>query len=297
MIKIIQKRKIWFSLSIVLIILSILSLIFWGLPLSIDFKGGSLLEIGFEDERPSTGEIKQTLNDLGLGEIQVQPTGEQDMILRMSIATEDDHQRVIEKINQTYQGVEEKRFESVGPIIGSELKQKAIYALIVAAICIILYIAWAFRRVSKPVASWKFGIVAIIALAHDILITLGVISIIAHFSTGIEIGVAFIAALLTILGYSVNDTIVVFDRTRENLLKHYGEDFEETVNMSVNQTITRSVNTSITTLLALLAIYIFGGESIKYFALTLIVGIISGTYSSIFLASPLVVTWEKMRNK
>jgi len=297
MIKIIQKRKIWFTISGIVILSSILSLIFWGLPLSIDFTGGSLLEISFPQNRPKISEIKENLKDLDLGEIQIQPAGKNDMILRMKSVDEETHQKILSSLKEKYKGLKEERFESIGPVIGSELKRKAIYALIIAAICIILYIAWAFRRVSKPVASWKFGLIAIIALVHDLIITVGVFSIVAHFSLGIEAGVPFIAALLTILGYSVNDTIVVFDRTRENLLKHYGEDFEEIVNMSVNQTIIRSINTSITTLLVLLAIYFFGGLSIKYFALTLIIGVISGTYSSIFIASPLVVAWEKLRKR
>lgn len=191
--------------------------------------------------------------------------------------------------------IQEERFEAIGPSIGQELKEKSVYAVIGALICIILYIAWAFRKVSKPVTSWKYGVIAIITLAHDILILMGVFVILGRF-LHVEIGVSFIAAVLTVLGYSVNDTIVVFDRIRENLPRS-DDDFEGTVNYSVNQSITRSVNTSLTTLLVLLAIFFFGGETVKFFILALIVGALAGTYSSIFVASPLLVVWQKLAKK
>ena len=191
--------------------------------------------------------------------------------------------------------VEEMRFDSVGPSIGQELKQKSIYAIFFVLVAIVLYIAWVFRTVSKPVASWKFGITAIIALFHDVIITMGVFAVLGHF-LNIEINTAFVAAILTVLGYSVNDTIVVFDRVRENLPKSE-EDFEGTVNTSVNQTIRRSINTSVTTLLVLLSILFFGGSTIKDFILALSIGVFIGTYSSIFLASPVLVVWEKLKSR
>ena len=188
--------------------------------------------------------------------------------------------------------IEELRFDSVGPTIGQELKNKSVTAFIIVLIAIVLYIAWAFRKVSKPVASWKYGLSAIIALFHDVIIVLGVFAVLGEFY-GVEINSAFVAAILTVLGYSVNDTIVVFDRVRENLPKS-DDDFEGTVNTSVNNTITRSINTSVTTLIVLLSILIFGGSSIKDFVLALSIGVFIGTYSSIFLASPVLVLWEKM---
>ena len=187
----------------------------------------------------------------------------------------------------------EKRFNSIGPVIGQELKQKTIYAIFIALIVIVSFIAWAFRKVSKPIASWKYGIIAIVALFHDILIVVGVFVFLGRF-LNVELNAPFVAALLTILGYSVNDTIVIFDRIRENL-KHYTPDFAETVNKSVNQNLVRSIYTSITTLFVLLTLFFFGGESIKDFVLALIIGIISGTYSSIFLASPMLVTLERFK--
>ncbi len=188
--------------------------------------------------------------------------------------------------------VTELQFDAVGASIGQELKSKSFNAIAIVFVMIILYISWAFSKVSKPVASWKYGVAAIIALIHDILFILGVFSVLGHFY-GIEINTPFIAAVLTVLGYSVSDTIIVFDRIRENLPKSQ-EDFENTVNRSVNQTITRSINTSISSTLALIAILFFGGDTIKDFALALIVGIFVGTYSSIFIASPVLVVWDNL---
>lgn len=191
---------------------------------------------------------------------------------------------------ETKKLIEERRFESIGPTIGKELKQKALYAIIVVLIAIVAYIAWAFRKVSKPITSWRYGVIAIITLIHDVLIVIGIYVFLGKF-LGIEVNTPFVAALLTILGYSVNDTIVVFDRIRENLPRREGE-FSEIINFSVNETITRSINTSLTTFLVLLAIFFFGGSTIQFFVLALICGVVVGTYSSIFIASPLLVVWE-----
>ncbi len=191
--------------------------------------------------------------------------------------------------------VEELRFDAVGPTIGRELKTKSINALVAVLIAIVLYIAWVFRKVSKPISSWKYGITAIIALFHDVMIVVGIFSFLGY-KYGIEINTPFIAALLTVLGYSVNDTIVVFDRVRENLPKS-PNNFETTVNTSVNQTIRRSINTSLTTLVVLGSVLLFGGDTIKTFILALSIGVFIGTYSSIFLASPVLVMWERIKNK
>ena len=191
---------------------------------------------------------------------------------------------------------EEKQFDSVGPVVGQELKRRAYIAIGTVLFLIVIYIAFAFRKVSRPVAPWKYGLAAIIALFHDIFIPTGIFSILGHY-LGVEIDLLFVTGLLTILGFSVHDTIVVFDRIRENLRKGLGKNFEETVNISVNQTITRSINTSLTVFLTLLAIFIFGGASVKYFALLLMIGVFFGTYSSIFVASSLLVTWEAWRQK
>ena len=189
--------------------------------------------------------------------------------------------------------VEELRFDSVGPTIGQELKRKSVNAMALVLVAIVLYIAWVFRKVSKPVASWKYGLTAIIALFHDVMITIGIFAVLGKFFN-VEINAPFVAAILTVLGYSVNDTIVVFDRVRENLPRSE-EDFEGTINTSVNQTIKRSINTSVTTLLVLLSILFFGGGTIRDFVLALSIGVFIGTYSSIFLASPILVIWEKLK--
>jgi len=302
MLNIIQKRKIWLILSSIAVMLSIIFLILWGLNLGIDFTGGGLLEVKYNEDRISVGEMQEKLSDLDLKSLIVQPVGEQNMILRFQNINEEKHQEILNRLNNidiaTASGtqpliVEELRFDSVGPTIGAELKSKSITAMIVVLIAIILYIAWAFRKVSKPVASWKYGMSAIIALFHDVIITLGVFAVLGHFY-GIEVTSAFVAAILTVLGYSVNDTIVVFDRIRENLPKS-NDDFENTINISVNQTIKRSINTSLTTLLVLLSVLFWGGGSIKDFVLALSIGVFIGTYSSIFLASPTLVVWEKMK--
>lgn len=296
---IIAKSKFWLSLSAALVIVSIILLATFGLRLGIDFTGGSLLEVRYAGERPAVTEMQEVLATLELGTINVQPVDENGYILRFKDISEEQHRAMLEAldaaVSENEGDVEQLRFETVGPSIGEELKGKSVQAAIVVMIIIVAYIAWTFRHVSRPVASWKYGVVAIIALAHDVLITLGVFALLGKY-LGVEIDTAFVAAILTVLGYSVNDTIVVFDRIRENL-PHSSQDFAGTVNAALNQTLVRSFNTSFTTLLVLIAIFFFGGESIKYFVLALIIGIGSGTYSSIFLASPLVVEWERLGRK
>lgn len=292
--EIIKYRKIYFSISIILFLGSLLSLLVFGLKLGIDFTGGSLIEIEFLQERLSNQEIQEKLNDLELGQIHIQPTGEKGLILRLKDIDEKTHQNIVSKIGKNQ--INEKRFESVGPLIGQELKKKSFWAIVLSLIFIVIYIAWAFRKVSQPVASWQYGIVAIIALSHDIFITIGFFSLFSYFKT-IEIGLPFVAAFLTILGYSVNNSIVIFDRARENLLRTNWTDFKEVINKSVNQSLTRCLNTAITTLFVLLAIFFLGGQSIKYFSLALIIGIIVGTYSSIFITSSLIVAWQERRHR
>jgi len=267
-------------------------LIIFGLKPGIDFTGGSILEVEYKAERFSNQEIKNALADLELGEIYIQPTGERGVIIRMKDIDEATHQQVLEKLGQ----VEELRFESIGPVIGQELKGKTKIVIVLSLLAIVLYIAFVFRRTSRPVASWQYGIASLLALFHDVLIPIGILSLLGKFY-GVQITIPVIVALLTVLGYSINDTVVVFDRIRENLLKRIGVTYQETVNQSLNQTLTRSVNTSLTTLFVLIAIFFLGGESLKYFALTLILGIVAGTYSSLFLASPILVSWLKWRRQ
>lgn len=335
------------------------------------------MELSFKNEILNSEEIKDSLKELNLGDVNIQFSDEKNVLLRLKDIDEDTHQKIIEALevksgeknsdktsennleenseeikasgeevdgvegeiiaseedvaaenNKTEssaegtpenitvetdnenvdvevndntdqiiaetgeKNIEEKRFDSIGPVIGNELKSTAVWAIIIALIGMVLYIGWAFRKVSRPVSSFKYGIIATIALFHDLVITLGVFSVLGYLYN-IEIGLPFVAALLAILGYSVNDTIVVFDRTRENLIKSGADDFEKVVNNSVNETLIRSLNASFTTLLVLFALFLFGGETIKYFIAALIIGIAFGTYSSIFIASPLLVTWQK----
>ncbi len=299
--KIIQKRNVWLGISAVLFVIFASSLGIWGLKYGIDFTGGSLLEARFTAARPQVSAVSSSLEELKLNSLIIQPVGENDIMLKFQETEEQTHQAVLNKLNQVAKqenennSVEEQRFESVGPSIGAELKIKSFWAIFFALLAMLCYMTYAFRKVSKPVASWKYGLAAIIAMFHDVIITMGVFAFLGHYY-GIEINTAFVAAILTVLGYSVHDTIVVFDRLRENLPKS-NEDFEGTVNTSLNQTIARSINTSLTVLLVLAAIIIFGGASIRTFTMALAIGIFTGTYSSIFVASPILVVWEKWKKQ
>jgi preprotein translocase subunit SecF len=300
---IIQKRKIWLGISSVLVALSLVFIAMWGLNLGIDFTGGSLLEVRVLENAPSAEEMSAVLDELEFeGSITVQPTNEDGFLIRFQDISEETHQLMLGHLEERYMNeagetvVQQERYESIGPSIGQELRSKAIYSILIVLIFIVIYIAWAFRKVSYPLKSWKFGIIAIITLFHDIILTLGIFAILGRFA-GVEVGLPFVAALLTILGYSVNDTIVVFDRVRENLSRLVNKNFEKVVNRSVNETISRSINTSLTTMLVLLAIFLFGGATIKFFVLALICGVLFGTYSSIFVASPLLVVWEQFKKR
>lgn len=299
--KIIQKRNIWLGISLAIFVVCLAAIIAWGLRLGIDFTGGSLLEVKFIGSRPTVNQVEAGLADLKLGSLIIQPVGEQDMMLKFQETAEENHQAALSKLDELVKkenknnSIEEQRFESVGPSIGQELKIKSLWAIFFALLAMLAYITYAFRKVSKPVASWKYASAAIIAMLHDAVITVGIFAILGKYY-GVEINTAFVAAILTVIGYSVHDSIVVFDRTRENLPKS-NEDFAGTVNTSLNQTLVRSINTSLTSLLVLLAIIIFGGASIRTFVLALAIGIFAGTYSSIFVASPILVVWEKLGKK
>lgn len=298
MLSIIKHRKIWFAFSGLILTISIISLTLFGFNLGIDFTGGTLLEVEFKNINTDSNKIKEVLESLELGNISIQTGEGQNYLIRMEHIDEVKHQEILDVFRNEIttaekSNVEEKRFETIGPTIGEELKNKAIIAIILVLVAIILYIAWAFRKVSGKIPSWKFGISAILALVHDIIIVLGVFAILGKY-LDVEINSMFVIALLTVLGYSVNDSIVVFDRIRYNLLKG-GDEFENAVEKSVNQTLVRSINTSVTTLLVLLVLYLFGGSTIEWFVMALIVGVVAGTYSSIFVASPILVAWEKRK--
>jgi len=295
MIPIIHNRRIFFIISGIFVGASILALIFGGLKLGIDFTGGSLMQIEFKNERPSISATQDKLKDLGLGNISTQPIGDKGYILKFKDVNEEIHQKILSELGVPAEA-EEKSFESVGPVIGQELKSRSLWAIGGVLLMIIIYIAYAFRKVSRPVASWRYGVAAILALLHDVTIPTGLFVVLGHFLEA-EAGLLFVTAILTILGFSVHDTIVVFDRIRENLRKGGSGDFENTVEASINQTIGRSITTSLVVIFTLFSIYLFGGETTKYFSLILLIGVFFGTYSSIFIASSLLVSWERLRQK
>lgn len=289
----ISYRKVTYIISGILLLFSLAALSIWGLKLGIDFTGGSLLEVEYRGEREAQENIVKSLQGIGIDHAVVQPTGERGVFIRTRHMTEDEHQKVLTALRGNDVGsVIEKRFDTIGPTIGAELARKSIYAILLVIALIILYIAWAFRHVSEPISSWKYGIATVIALVHDVMIPVGIFAALGHFY-GTEIDTLFVTAVLTILGFSVHDTIVVFDRIRERLKDaKKNVSFENLVGESISETITRSINTSLTVLLVLSAIYFFGGDTVRNFALALIIGIGFGTYSSIFLASPILVTWN-----
>lgn len=291
----IKYSAVYYALFAVLVIGSILALWLFGLKFGIEFTGGSAMNVVFLGQRPSNEQIQNNLSQFNIGEIVSQPTENNGVILRFKGVDEATHQQILLKLSELSKA-EERSFEYIGPSIGQELKQKTMLSMFLALLAITLYIAFAFRKVSRPISSWKYGVASLIALFHDILIPLGVFAVLGKFYN-IEITTPIIAALLTILGFSVHDTIVIFDRIRENILRKGMGQFEETVNLSLNQTFGRSIGTVLTTLLVLISIFFFGGQTLKYFSLSLIIGITSGAYSSIFIASPLLVSWRKWDEK
>lgn len=299
---IVSYRKIFYALSAVVSIASIAAVIIFGLQFGIDFKGGSLIEVSYPDGRPDISFTKESFDATpAFDGYSVRPTGDKGFILRTPYLTTETHAEALKLLSQNGKlNMQELRSDSIGPTIGDELRTKSLYAIALVLICIVLFIAFAFRKVSEPVASWKYGLIAIIGLIHNVLVPTGVFAILGRFS-GTEVDSLFVTALLVVLGFSIHDTIVVFDRVRENLRvnREYNkkESFEETVGKSVSQTFNRSVNTSLTTVLSLIALYFLGSESTRDFSLALIIGISVGAYSSICLASPLLVTVEKLQNK
>ncbi len=290
MLNIMKYYKFWLGFSVVLTIMCIIALAVFGLKLGIDFKGGTLTQVGFNNERPQVSDIQSVLNEKGFGGVHVQPAGEKSAIIRTGPQEKEEHDKLLKTLNDKF-GVTEEQFTSIGPVIGKELRSGAFIQLILVSLGIILYIAYAFRKVTRPVSSWRFSIAAILALLHDLFIVLGVFAVLGKFM-GIEVDGLFVTAMLTILGFSVHDTIVVFDRIRENLRVRAGQSLSEIINSSISQTIVRSINTSLTVMFVLLSLFLFGGESIRFFVLALLVGIAVGTYSSIFIASPILLVWH-----
>jgi len=296
----IKYSKLWVTFSGLVALVCLALVVVWGLKPGIDFTGGSLLETSYSINRPSVGELQNYLSSKNYNNAVVQPIGDKSMVVRLGFLSEDEHQKLLAGIREQYgqnnNTIREERFETIGASVSRQLRQRALWAIILVSLGIIAYVAYAFRQVSRPVASWKYGLLAIIALIHDLLLVMGLFAVLGHYF-GTEIDTAFVVALLTVLGYSVNDTIVVFDRVRENLLRHRSDDFSETVNIGLNQTLARSINTTLTTLFPLFTLYFLGGSTIHNFTLALLVGIASGAYSSIFIASPLLTMVEKWQRR
>lgn len=295
--QIINKRKYFYVFSGALVAASLTVLVMWGLKFGIDFTGGTQMRVAFSEQVPSRENIFQKLTDLNLSGLTVQPGANKSVTLSYRNSSDETNTRVFQKIQEIDPKAQQLSVDFIGSSVSTQLKKSAVWAIVLAVIGIALYIAWAFRKVSRPVSSWKYGLGAVVALAHDTLITVGIFAVLGKFYN-VEVGVPFIAALLTILGYSVNDTIVVYDRTRENLLKSSAkEDFEDVVNRSLNETLARSINTSLTVILVLIALVALGGESIRYFSAALLIGVTFGTYSSLYVASALLVTIYKYQLK
>lgn len=287
--------KKFFILPALLSLAAVMALFLWGLKPGIDLAGGSLLQVSFPSGRPPVEQVQKLVGQFNLGQTRVQESGTDGYIIRTPALASEEKQQLETTLGALGQ-MKEEQFTSVSPTIGTEILHKGLLALALVIVCIILFIAFAFRKVSEPVASWKYGVVAIITLAHDILIPAGLFAALGRFA-GAEVDSLFIVALLTVLGISINDTIVVFDRIRENLRRNAEqrrkELFAETVGRSIMQTLARSINTSLTVIIMLIALFFLGPVSTRDFALTLLVGMVAGTYSSIFLASPLLVEWER----
>ena len=296
MLQIIQKRKYAYILSVALTVASIVLLIVWGLKLGIDFKGGTLMEVQFsKDPVPVVQEVETSLSSLGLKSLTIQPTDNRGMLLRFLASDEQANDQVLAQLQTFDPAITQLRTDFIGGSVSDQIKKNAFTGIVLSIIGIALYIAWAFRRVSGVVTSWEYGLGAVIALAHDIIIVCGLFVLLGKYFD-VEIGIPFVAALLTILGYSVNDTIVVYDRVRENLMRtNKKEGFENIVNRSLNETLGRSINTSMTVIITLIAIVLFGGASIKYFGVALLAGVVFGTYSSVFVASALLVSRYEMK--
>lgn len=288
-------RKNWyFGLSLLVIIPGIIAMFLWGLNLSIDFTGGSRLTLSF-NSAVNNNQVQAVDKALKAGKIKIASIEKSNKLIfiRTSLMDQNQNNKFVNSLSKEFKDVKQQEFETIGPVIGQETTWNAFKAVGIASILIIIYITWSFRQVPKPASSFRFGVCAIIALVHDVLVVLGVFAVLGHFF-GVEIDSLFVTAILTIIGFSVHDTIVVFDRIRENLKKMGSLNFSKTVNDSILQTIDRSLNTSLTVILVLIALLLFGGESIRWFVVALLVGITVGTYSSIFTASPLLVLWHEL---
>src|SRR6266571_2843470 len=295
MINIISKKYWYFLISLLVIVPGTVSLFLWGINFSIDFTGGSHVTFSSVHQEQAIATVKKEFAQEHISILSIQQS-EKQFIVRTKAINEKTDKRIVDDLKTKDGSIKQEAFETIGPVIGKETTFNALKALLFATILIVLYIAYSFRMVPKPTSSWRFALCAIVALLHDVLVLLGIFSLLGHFFH-IEVDSLFVTAVLTVVGFSVHDTIVVFDRIRENLRRTTGLPFSQVVNDSILQTLVRSLNTSLTAMLVLFTLLVFGGESIRWFVVALLVGITSGTYSSIFNAAPLLVFWEEMSAK
>ena len=294
---IVGKKYFYFLFSLIVIIPGLFSLFFFGLNLSIDFTGGTRITVSLPKQatQDSANKVKNILEKEKLKVSNIE-TSNNLVFVRTQLMDQKQDGKFLADLKSQFKGANQEQFETIGPTIGAETTINAIWAVVIASLFIVIYITWSFRKIPKPASSLRFGISAIVALIHDVLVVIGIFAILGHFFN-VEIDSLFVTALLTVIGFSVHDTIVVFDRIRENLKRVSGLSFAQVVNESILQTLDRSLNTSLTVVLVLLALLLFGGDSIRWFVVALLVGVVSGTYSSIFNASPLLVLWQELSDK
>lgn len=298
---VINHRRLFLTITGIILLAAIFSIFFYRLPLSIDFTGGSLIEVTYTNPRPDPATLQKDLASLNLGEVSVLPSGTNDITLRAPTLTPTEHTQVLSILSENGKApLTEDQFNSIGPSLGSQLATDSLWALLAVVFCIVVFIAWAFRRVSKPVPSWCYGITVVVMLAIDIIVPTGFYAAWCHF-TGSQVDSLFVVALLALLGYCVNDVIVIFDRVREHLARndreHIKEDFPTTIGKSIDETIARSINTALTVALALLALIFLGAPATQNFALVMLVGVIVGTFSSICRSAPLLIPLASLFDK
>lgn len=296
MLDLVHRRKLWYTLSLIIIVPGLLALIFWRLNLGIEFTGGTVWELQFPRADIQSLDVRQLLIAQGQQDPQVQiapgvDANTQTVLIKLKQLEEGSPQKtqLSNALKATYGNYTELSLDTVGPTVGASVSRNSIISVVAASVGILLYLAWAFRKVKRP---FLYGSCAIVAMLHDVLVVLGIFAILGK-AVGTEIDSLFVTAVLTVIGFSVHDTIVVFDRIRENQIRRPAMPFDDVVNYSLNQTIVRSINTSLTVIFTLLALVLFGGATIREFVLALLLGVVSGTYSSIFNASQLLVSWER----
>jgi len=296
MIPFIKHKNIFLILTLIAVVGCVAAIAYFGLKPGIEFTGGSVLEIEYKDVRPENSSVAAKISDLKINDVSIYTTGDKGMTIRTENLSEETHTQLLASLAPTG-AFEEKSFQAIGPVVGRELTSKMAVLVLISLVAMLIYIAIAFRNVPGPVSSWQYGVASFLILVHDVLVPLGIFALLGAFY-GVQITIPIITALLIVVGYAINNVIVVYDRIRENLLRDRKVDFSEISDRAINQTLSRQINTSVATLLPVFAIYFWGGASLKYFALALILGIITGTYSSVFLASQILVVWmDRIKNK